>query len=219
MAKEFIIGSAASSAIPVPATARGVSGQHVKITVSDHGRWQLEDLDSANGTYIKDFNGDFQRVFNKVIDENTNIRLGPEGHSSYTFMAHRALGEGDDYAYEFKQLKKRLSEQEQLEAEVEARNARNMKVVKAASPIAMGLCIAAQYCIPGLKSDANLNLWISRGAMAIAPLAIGMFFGIDTKAVKQLKQRRVKVMTCPKCGYPISEFDIHNMQCTRCKAK
>ena len=162
MAKEFIIGSAASSAIPVPATARGVSGQHVKITVSDHGRWQLEDLDSANGTYIKDFNGDFQRVFNKVIDENTIIRLGPEGHSSYTFMAHRALGEGDDYAYEFKQLKKRLSEQEQLEAEVEARNARNMKVVKAASPIAMGLCIAAQYCIPGLKSDANLNLWFSR---------------------------------------------------------
>lgn len=94
-----------------------------------------------------------------------------------------------------------------------------MNIVKASAPLALGLCIAAQYIIPGLKNNSDANLWISRIAMAVAPVAIGMFFGIDTKSIKALKQKRQRVLTCPKCGYPVSEFDINNMQCSRCKAK
>lgn len=219
MAKELIIGRVADSAISIPADKIGVSGTHVKIIINDNGRWEIEDLNSSNGTYIKDQNGNFQRVFKKVINENTIIRLGQEGHTSFVFMAHKAFSDDNSYVYEFRQLKKLLKQQLVEEDALENKNARNIKIVKAASPLAMALCIVAQYGIPGLKDDANLNLWISRGAMALAPVIVGMFFSIDARKIKALKQKRLKLLTCPKCGYPISEFDIQNMQCSRCKAK
>lgn len=219
MTKVYVIGRCGISSISIPVEKDSVSGEHVKITVSDEGSWELEDLDSANGTYVKDENGDFQRVYKKVIDPHTIIRLGREGHNSYVFMAHRVEAEDDSYNFEFRYLKKLLKRQLEEEEQLENRNARNMKIVKCASPLAMVLCIVAQYIVPGLKNDANLNLWISRGAMALAPVAVGLFFGIDARSVKALRQKRQKLLTCPKCGFPVSEFDINNMQCSRCKAK
>lgn len=219
MAQTLEIGRAATSPVKVPAECAGVSGVHARISIDDSGRWMLEDLDSANGTFVKDENGNFQRVYKKAITENTVIRLGQEGHSGFVFMAHRAVSPDDSYAYEFKRLKKLLKGRIEEEEALEARNARNMKIVKAASPVAMALCIGAQYVVPGLKDNADLNLWISRGAMALAPVAIGLFFGVDAGAAKALKQKRLKLLTCPRCGYPVSDFDIHNMQCSRCKAK
>ena len=168
---------------------------------------------------MKDKNGNFQRVFKKIISENSIIRLGQEGHDSFVFTAHRAIATDLSYAYEFKQLRKQLKSIIDEEVILERKNQRNMKIVKAASPIALGLCVLAQYGIPGLKEKADLNLWISRIAMGAAPVVIGAFFGIDTQSVKALKQKKAKVLTCPQCGYPISEFDIQNMQCSRCKAK
>lgn len=219
MAKELIIGRGSQSPVPIPADKVEVSGSHVKIKIDDNGRWEIEDLDSPNGTFIKDGNGIFQRVFKKNISEDTVIRLGQEGNKSYVFMAHRAISPDDTYEYEFRRLKKLLKNQIEEEEALEIRNARNMNIVKASAPLALGLCIAAQYIIPGLKNNSDANLWISRIAMAVAPVAIGMFFGIDTKSIKALKQKRQRVLTCPKCGYPVSEFDINNMQCSRCKAK
>lgn len=219
MSKEFLIGRAADSPITIPADKVGVSGSHVKISIDENGRWEVEDLNSANGTYVRDEDGNFQRVFKKKIDEDSIIRLGQGGHNSFVFMAHRVIAQDNSYEYEFRKLRNLLKCQMEEEEALELRNARNMKIVKAASPLAMGLCVVAQYAIPGLKDDANLNLWISRGAMALAPVVIGMFFGIDAHAVKSLKQKRIRLLTCPKCGYPVSEFDIQNMQCSRCKAK
>ncbi len=217
--KEYIVGRAPSSVIAVPADKNGVSGEHVRISISDSGKWEVEDLGSANGTFFKDENGVYQRVYKKVIDENTMLRLGQEGHNSFIFMAHRVVAPDSSYNYEFKQLRKILKKQIEEEDALETRNARNMQIVKLAAPIALVFCVVAQFTIPGLKDDANLNLWISRGAMAIAPVVIGMFFGIDTRKVKALKQKRLRMLTCPKCGYPISETDVHQMACSRCKAK
>ncbi|MCM1142288.1 MAG: FHA domain-containing protein [Muribaculum sp.] len=219
MDREYIIGRTSDSPVKVPAEKAGVSVTHAKITIKENGTWEIEDLNSANGTFLKDKNGNFQRVFKKIISENSIIRLGHEGHGSFIFMAHRVIATDPSYEYEFKQLKKQLNSIVEEETTLEHKNQRNMKIVKAASPIALGLCVLAQYGIPGLKEKADLNLWISRIAMGAAPVIIGTFFGIDTQAVKTLKQKRIKLLTCPQCGYPISEFDIQNMQCTRCKAK
>lgn len=220
MSQQYIVGRCKESAIAIPADKVSVSTRHAVITVDDAGVWHIEDQNSANGTYIRDDeSGEFQRVYSKVIRPNTIVRLGPQGHSSFTFMANRVERPDDSYEYEFMHLKNMLARQVEAEEEQERRNARNMKIVKAASPVAMGLCIAAQYAIPAIKNDSELNLWLSRGSMALAPIIVGIFFGIDTRALKQLKQRRLKVLTCPRCNYPISEFDIQNMQCSRCKAK
>ena len=220
MANEYMLGRSAASAVKVPADRVGVSSQHARITVRDNGEWKIEDLNSTNGLYVRDDKGIFQRVYSKTIDENTVIRLGKEGHDSFTFMAHRVVEPDDNsYAYEFRRLKKKLKDLGEQEEALEKKNSRNMKIVKAASPIALGLCVIAQYGIPGLKDKSDLNLWISRIAMGVAPMVIGIFFGVDTHAMKMQKQKRQRLLTCPRCGYPLSEFDIHNMQCTRCKAK
>lgn len=217
--KEVIIGRHSDSAIKVPEDKTAVSGSHVKIIIDDNGRWIIEDLDSTNGTFLKDENGDFQRIFKKEIGENSIIRLGQEGYNSFQFMAHRAISEDDSYEYEFRRLKKLLKFHKEEEITIEKRNYRNMLIIKFCAPIAMVICILAQYIIPGLRDKADLNLWLSRGAMALAPVVLGIFFKVDTHALKALKQRRTKMMICPKCGMPISEFEITNMQCARCKAK
>lgn len=219
MAQEFLIGRSPSSPVKVPADRTSVSGAHVKITIHDNGEWELEDLNNVNGTYLKDDNGNFQRVYKKRINENSIIRLGGENYSSFVFMAHKALGQEDGYNYEFGRLKKQLKEQQNLEDEFEKRSARNMKIIKLASPLSMVLCVIAQYIIPGLKNDSELNLWVTRIVMAAAPYALGFFFNNDRNVLKALKLRRQKVLTCPRCQQPLSEFDIQNMQCSRCKAK
>lgn len=158
MASEYIIGRSANSPVKVPVEKAGVSGTHAKITIRENGTWEIEDLNSANGTFLKDKDGIFQRVFKKVISENSIIRLGQEGHDSFIFMAHRVIATDQSYVYEFKQLKKQLNAIIEEEAILERKNQRNMKIVKSASPIALCLCVLAQYGIPGLKDKADLNL-------------------------------------------------------------
>lgn len=53
------------------------------------------------------------------------------------------------------------------------------------------------------------------GAM---PAVLGVAFIGDGSVTKALKKQRAKLLRCPKCGHPISDFDIENRQCSRCKA-
>ena len=190
MAKEFIIGSAASSAIPVPATARGVSGQHVKITVSDHGRWQLEDLDSANGTYIKDFNGDFRRVSNRATlslriqaAQETPQRTGTtRGRSGSTQRPQHEGGEGS-LSHSHGSLHRRTILYPRLEIR---RQPQPVDFPRSHGHRTIGHRHVLRYRHQGRK------------ATEAAPCQ-----GDDLSQVR----------------LPHSEFDIHNMQCTRCKAK
>lgn len=115
MAQELIVGRSQSSSIKIPAAKDAVSGQHVRITINDNGIWKLEDLKSSNGTYVRDENGEFHRVYNKQIQESDIIRLGNGGANSFIFTARRILALDDSYAYEFKMLRKELQKQKELE--------------------------------------------------------------------------------------------------------
>lgn len=219
MGREFIIGRSPSSPIEVPPDRVGVSGQHVRITISDSGQWELEDLNSTNGTYIRDDDGYFHRVYRKTISENTVIRMGKEGHTSYAFTAHHLLEDKDDYKYEFLKLRQEEKAIAGMEERAKRRNARNMNIIKLAAPGAMVLCVVAQYTVPGLKDDTDLNLWISRGAMMVAPAVAGVIWKVDNSWQNKYRQLRKRVMRCPRCGYPLSDFEVENMQCSKCKAK
>lgn len=219
MLKETIIGRTQAGGLKIPQEKNAVSGRHAKLTVTDEGTWIIEDLDSANGTYVRDDAGCFHKIYKKEISENTVIRLGKEGHYSFEFMARRSFETGESYDYEFQKLKRDLKALYQAEEQLERSNTRKMAIIKYASPVAMVGCVAAQYLIPGIKDDYELNMWITRAAMAIAPLAAGLFFSIDREGVKLLKQKRLKTITCPKCKRPLSDFDVNEMQCSFCKAK
>ena len=52
--KTIILGREGNQPFPIKDEFDGVSRKHAQITINDHGDWFLEDLDSANGTYIRD---------------------------------------------------------------------------------------------------------------------------------------------------------------------
>ncbi len=54
--------------------------------------------------------------------------------------------------------------------------------------------------------------------MGVPPL-LKIMLGNFTKGTKTVKKTREKFMLCPKCGKRISEFDVEQGQCSKCKAK
>lgn len=214
MATEIIIGKCAGSPIKIPADRDAVSGQHVKITVSDDGFWRLDDLNSTNGTFIRDENGDFHRIYTRHIQESDIIRLGNGGANSFIFTAHKALHPEDNYTYEFRQLKKQLLIQKEKEAKKEKRIELNGWLAKLS-----GLGMIALCAIIGSINGVSINPDTRYILIASAPVVVGLLFNGDAKSLKALKKKREKVLTCPKCGRPVSEYDIEQGQCSRCKAK
>ena len=59
--KQFILGTEGNQPFEIKQT--GVSHQHARVTIDDNGVWTLEDLNSTNGTFVRDENGDMRRVF------------------------------------------------------------------------------------------------------------------------------------------------------------
>lgn len=209
MAQEYLLGRSHSETVKIPSTKVSVSGTHAKITVSDNGTWELEDLNSPNGVYIRDENGDFQKVFKKQINESSIIRLGKGGADSFVFTAHRILCSDDSYSYEFHQLRKQLKMQLEEEAKQEKKVSLHGWITKLSGIIAIGLT----YVI-SKDMDPLVRCSIT-GAM---PAVLGLAFIGDGSVTKSLKKQRTKLLRCPKCGHPISDFDIENRQCSRCKA-
>lgn len=211
MAQIFTIGKKGNQ--PFKITADGVSGEHARITI-DNGQWYIEDLDSTNGTFLKDSNGEFVRIYKKQIFENSIIRLAKGGHHSHTFTAHRLLAPENDYSYEFLELRKTMARQLEEEKKQEQINTRNGWIAKCAGVAAILLCTLIG-AIPGVTVDPNIRYVV----IAFAPIIVGLLFRNDAARLKAVKNRRRNLIVCPKCGRPISDFDVDNMQCSVCKAK
>lgn len=213
MQNEFIIGHYPSSRIKIPTDRKGVSGQHLKITINVDGKWIAEDLDSANGTFIRDDNGEFYRIYKKQINESDIIRLGPGGANSFIFTAKRILEPEASYQFEFKQLKHLLRKFKQEEEKKEKKMEINGWISRLSGLAAVAICTLLG--VFDINIDPNTRYIL----IAAAPILVGLFFSGEAKALKALKIKRQKLMLCPNCGKPIPEFDIEEGQCSRCKAK
>ncbi|MBD5296307.1 MAG: FHA domain-containing protein [Bacteroides sp.] len=214
MNKEYIIGRNNDSPIKVPANKVGVSGRHAKIVIASDGSWYLEDLSSTNGTFIRNEDGEFIKVFSKQIKDSDIIRLGNGGVNSFTFTARRIIANDESYAYEFKQLKRALKLQREKEAEKEKKIELNGWISKLSGLGAIAVC-ALLGSIEGVTIDPNTRYIL----IACAPVVVGLIFSGDQKAYKALRRKREKILTCPKCGKPLPEYDIEEGQCSRCKAQ
>ena len=212
--REFIIGRASSSPVKVPPDREGVSMKHIRITISESGVWTLEDLESANGTSVRDEDGEFKRVFKKQISESDVIRIGPAGAYGFMFTARRVIYPDSSYQYEFKQLKATLRRFKEEEKKKEDRMEINGGISKCAGMGVVAVVTLLDKITP-IEIDPNTRYML----IAAAPILMGFFFKGQNKALKALRMRRQKVMLCPSCGKPISEFDIQEGQCSRCKAK
>ena len=102
--QKIIIGREGNQ--PFPITQDGVSGRHASLTIRTDGTWVLEDLNSTNGTYIRNKDFVFERVGRKVIEKDTIIRLGSDDTiRSLQFMAVRLVAGPKDFSFEFGLLK------------------------------------------------------------------------------------------------------------------
>lgn len=223
MNKEFIIGREGNQPFPIPhkglpSSSDSVHRQHAKITIDEYGNWTLEDLKGSdgNGTFIRDENGIFKRVYKTRIGEDTVIRLGNGGQHSFIFMAHHVLATNpEDYSFEFRKVKdcftKITDESNILQEKINKQN----KSSRYLSPL-LGFVLSI---IPSLfVLDPKVDWILTRLCFLIAPVLIGLIYSNSNNGLKKIKDKAERLFVCPKCQRPISKHDINNQLCPVCKA-
>ena len=111
--KEIILGREGNQPFKIDKEINGVSRQHAKITINDSNVWYLEDLDSSNGTFIRDENnGDAIPVKGKIaITPMAFVFLGPDSSKGCCFYAKQVLKENyGDFVEEFEYMNSKEDE-------------------------------------------------------------------------------------------------------------
>ena len=206
--KEIIIGRNGDQ--PFKITAEGVSARHASLTIRDDGRWILKDLDSTNGTYVRNEQYEYVRIAVKVIDEDTVIRLGSDDSiRSIQFTAVQLVKENqDDYSHEFEALRKKL------EVSINKKNSIEKMVTR--------LSFAPLAC-SAILMIGTMNLSFDPVALRclfIAPTLLSpLINNYGKKRLKELVSEMRNDFVCPnpKCRFPLSEIEIRRGQCSKCK--
>ncbi len=205
--KEIILGKDGTQLFPI--TNIGVSRQHARISIRN-GAWHLEDMDSTNGTYIMDENGDYKRIGAKDITEDTVIRLGDSSIRGFSFVAHHVIEEDpNNYSYEFQRLSKLHDD---LNEECERIKKRTNMISYIRSILSL-LPLAVTF-IPGIGNDQRIS--VIRIGAAI-PIAFNLLFSKNTRMLHH-NDKVQKLLTCPCCGNQMSKTNIIKGMCPVCKA-
>lgn len=208
MAKTITIGKQGDQ--PFTISQEGVSRHHARLTIEDDDRWLLEDLDSSNGTFIRNEDGDLEQVSRKYITEATYICLGPDNSNGCRFYARQLVAPGD-FQKDFDYL-------EDLDSEIEENldNAEDKsKLVRKAIALISTAGLIGSFIVTD-DSARTLLLRISTGATA----ASTMFYD-PSKQKKSLKTLREKMFGCPNpaCSNTLKSKDVKNRKCPKCGAK
>ena len=208
MQKEIILGQAGNQ--PFPIKRDGVSHQHARLTVEADGTILLEDLHSTNGTFVRNADGDFDRISRVRVTPDTVVRLGVGGMHSTQFWVHHALADADaDFSYEFHRIRATNDLLSQQMAQ-ELAHQKKMRFV----PLAITGTFLLLTMLPILPPWLQMNLM--RAGMLVGSL-VSAFFIKNDKYVA-IAGRKRKVITCPNCGRPLSDYELEQQQCQLCRA-
>ena len=196
---KIIIGKQGDQKFPIKNA--GVSRQHASITI-EGGHWILEDLDSTNGTFVRDDNGLYQRV----------SRLGDESSNGYAFMAHHVVEDDpENYAYEFARLAEWRDRFKKERERCQAAQ-RNRGLVQ----ILISVVVIAVSYMPFLSEQPRLQLMVMRIGMLLPPVYI--FFASGKNKMQRIYDRQQRILVCPRCGRPLTDYEITKQMCMTCKA-
>lgn len=205
----IIIGKQGDQKFPIKNA--GVSRQHARITI-EGGHWILEDLDSTNGTFVRDADGVYQRVSRTEIKEDTMVRLGDESSNGYAFMAHHVVEDDpENYSYEFARLAE-WRDDFKKERERCQKSQRNRGLVQ----ILISVVVIAVSYLPFLSEEPRLQLAVMRVGMLLPPIYI--FFASGKNRMQRIFDRQQRILVCPRCGRPLADYEITKQMCMTCKA-
>lgn len=206
----------------VPEDCNTVSSPHAKLTIHSNGVWQLQDLNSKNGTYVRNAEGEFERVFTVQVTPDTIIRFGVAGHMSHTCWASHIKswyeGNRDSYFYEFDRIQQLARSYNEAVAKQESVTEKHNWIATFAG--AGGMVIFMIFMVAnGSQSVSSNSMMLRMMIMSALPPLVKACFSGDAKKLKALRQKRMALLTCPKCGMPLTDIEIDNRKCNKCKAK
>ena len=195
----------------------GVSSQHARVTI-DGDTWTLEDLNSTNGTYVRDERGELVRVGKCSITPDTFVHLGPQTVDGCSFYARRLLG-ANDYRAEFALLTDLAKRNRQLIEQEEKRSQRRSLVTPALYVLVFCLSLIPpqKYGVPD-DMATSIQMWLLRVPMLLGGI-IGYLLTRNNRRKTLTKQwERLRMCPNPACHHTLSEGEVDLCQCARCKA-
>lgn len=217
MKQIFTLGRKGDQPFEISLACSYVHGEHARLTVDTDGNdWYLEDLKEGrgNGVFVRDDEGCFRRIIACRIRPTDIVRLGPEDAGSFTFMAHHVLAP-EDYKFEFtylRSLEQRLAEREARQATTIKNHNRNTIL----APV--GLAAVTMLVRLFVPIDPGVLIAITAGVTAIPTGILRYMYRNDADKLRNIKALRSRLIVCPKCGRPLSEYDLRLARCSACKA-
>ncbi len=215
MVEEIIIGRNGNQ--PFQITAEGVSGHHASLTKRHDGVLVLKDLDSKNGTFVRNQQFLFERIEEKVVDKDSVIRLGDETINGITFSVSRLFTQDvNDYTYEFGRIKRKWKSYVQEKKDFNRRWSMYMYIPSVLSAV----CLIMSF-LPIFKQFANeTQMFIMRVPMVVSMLVTPIIHNMRRSREKVLSEKSANLFICPRpgCGRLLSESEIRKTQCMACKA-
>lgn len=211
--KEIILGKNGDQ--PFKIIQNGVSRQHAKIIIDDNDEWWLEDMNSTNGTFVRDEgNGKLQPVLRLRITPMTFINLGPDNAKGCGFYARQVLSENQGkYQEEFTYLQDVADKYEQKMEKVE----KNMKKIRIAGPLIslsmLGLSVYLEVQNPNMM---RFNMYLMRTSM-FTSLFSALYDGTSIRRRLEKEFSRYSKCPNPECSYRLRINDVKDWQCPRCR--
>lgn len=210
----MIIGKKGEQPFKISDSAVGVSRQHAEVDVNGlDGQWTLRDLNSTNGTYLRDDQtGEFRRITSVSITPMSFIRLGSTNSKGCSFYARQLLAPGN-YREEMLYIYQKEKEYEEKKAKVE-KTAKTLRIIQTAAPfVIFGLSLL-------LWSTNGMGSYVIRMASASVPSLILQILYDPKKKLRQLNATADSFRYCPNpgCSQKLNSNDIKEMNCPYCHA-
>lgn len=210
----MIIGKNGEQPFKINDSAVGVSRQHAEVEMDGNdGQWTLRDLNSTNGTYLRDEQtGDFHRVTSVSITPMSFIRLGSTNSKGCTFYARQLQAPGN-YRKELQYIYQKEKEYEAKKAQVE-KSAKMLRIIQTAAPLVI---LAISFLV---TRESSMTVMVIRMASASIPSIILQLLFDPKKKLKQINATADNFRYCPNpaCNHKLSSSDIKEMNCPYCRA-
>mgnify|MGYP002623287829 CR=1 FL=1 len=206
--KKIILGRAGTQ--PFDINGSSVSNEHAEIVIDDNGMWILKDLNSTNGTFVRDeSSGELKRVSTISIHPMSFICLGTDNSHGCTFYARQILNPGD-YIDELTYMNEKEDEYEKAVRELD-RKTRLIK--KTVFFVSLGVVLLS--C-----TDMNTVSGWRLQLLRIGPLLSSFFtsFYDAIKEKKRLSDKYDRFRHCPNpaCSHKMRTSEIRSMDCMKC---